>query len=215
MKRSLPSAINQTYENLDILVVGDGTEQDTVDAMAKVTDPRVRFVNLPHYPDYPPDPKAYWAVGGVPPLNWGLDNAKGEWVTMVGDDDALMLHHVKELLIAAIEQDVDYIYGRSAVYGAGNTATDEVCYGVLGSWPPAVASMGNGLWKSSIKHRYDVNAWMKGLPCDWEFVTRLLEDGVKFGWYPKATYKYYPNHGIPRIDPTYISDVLGILEEKK
>lgn len=210
MKRSLPSAMNQDYENLEILVVGDGTEQDTVDAMSQIDDPRIKFTNLPHYSNYPTDGLAYWAVGGVPPLNWALDQAQGEWITYLGDDDALMKHHVSALLEGAIEQDVDYIYGKSVVLGVGNTDKDEVIYGVLGRWPPEQAGMGMGLWKAEIKgqpslgYRFDIDSWKNARPCDWDFVYRMLNDGVRFGYIPRVTYKYYPNKGIPNVTPGYV-----------
>lgn len=202
IKRSLPSVMNQTYKNLEIIVVGDGTEQETVDAMAKITDPRVLFTNLPHYPDYPENGLAYWAVGGVPPLNWGLDQAKGEWLTYMGDDDAMIKDHIEVLLNGAFEKDVEYIYSKCVVVGVGNTEHDEVRYGVLGHWPPEVAGMGMGLWKASLPFRFDIGSWARGRPCDWDFVERMLNAGVRMGYIPKVTYKYYPNSGIPRVPVT-------------
>ena len=63
LARSLPSALNQTHADLDIHVVGDGADQATVDAMATVTDPRVRFTNIERQV-YPDDPIWAWNVRG-------------------------------------------------------------------------------------------------------------------------------------------------------
>src|ERR1035437_4734656 len=81
MDRSLPSAMGQTYSNLDIHVVGDGTDQETVDAMATVTDPRVRFTNITHQ-HYPEQNSFFaWCVSGTDAINYGLDTALGTWVS--------------------------------------------------------------------------------------------------------------------------------------
>src|ERR1700682_5918611 len=65
-ERSLPSVFNQTYTNFEIVVVGDGSTDDTAERFAKLDDTRVRFVNLPHQGVYPEDPTFRWMVAGTP-----------------------------------------------------------------------------------------------------------------------------------------------------
>lgn len=185
MNRSLPAALAQTYKNTEIFVIGDGTEQATVDAMETITDPRVFFINLPRS-TYPEDHHSFWQVGGVIPLNWGIDHARGDWLCMSGDDDAMLPNFVELLLNEAIAQDVDYIYGRVQVMSEFSS------HGYLGKWPPMMGQMSNGLWKKSLNYRYDPESWKKNLPCDWELITRMLDDGVKFGYIHQVVYQYYP-----------------------
>lgn len=189
MGRSLPSALNQTYPNIEILVVGDGTEQETVDFMAKVKDPRVSFTNLPR-PNYPTIKDAIWQVGGTYPINWGLDNAKGEWVTFLGDDDELRPEFVTTLLTLALAHDFDFVYGVAEL----RVIQDETMYwSYVGEYPPRMSGLvGSGLWKASMGYRYDTESWKKNLPCDWELYSRMLENNVRFGFTERIVYNYYP-----------------------
>lgn len=77
MNRSLPSALRQWYNNLEVVVVIDGpdpaTEQAVADAAA--LDSRVRSVALPRN------------MGGSDARNAGIQAARGEWIAFLDDDD--------------------------------------------------------------------------------------------------------------------------------
>src|ERR1017187_21210 len=90
ISRSLPSALAQTHSQIEVLVVGDGTDQGTCDDVMVLAseDSRVQFWNLPHA-QYPSDTVERWQVLGIEALNFGLDQARGEWVAALGDDDWL------------------------------------------------------------------------------------------------------------------------------
>jgi hypothetical protein len=48
LERSLPSVFGQTYERLDVIVVGDAVAPAVERAVAGVADPRLGFMNLPY-----------------------------------------------------------------------------------------------------------------------------------------------------------------------
>jgi glycosyltransferase involved in cell wall biosynthesis len=191
LSRSLPSALNQTYHDLDIHVVGDGATQAVVDAMATVTDPRVRFTNCPrqHYQD---DPYKAWLTSGSDAINHGLDTALGSWCCWLGDDDEFMPTYVERLLAAAEEQDVDAIYGRSEIIAPSGESR-----GFLGSWPPALGSQTNDLLWRRNDVRIDPECWTRGLPNDWLFWQDLMAAGLRFGFIPEVLLKYWPSNYIP------------------
>ncbi len=75
----LPSAIrsvlNQTYTNLELIVVDDNSPDDTRDVVASFGDPRIRYVrNEPNLKL----PRA---------LNRGFSLARGEYLTWTSDDN--------------------------------------------------------------------------------------------------------------------------------
>ena len=84
-ERALPSALTQTYERIEVIVVGDAAPDDARLAVEDHGDPRASFHNLPYRGPYPDDPAARWLVAGVPPYNAGVDGPPGAgsrpWMT--------------------------------------------------------------------------------------------------------------------------------------
>jgi glycosyltransferase involved in cell wall biosynthesis len=109
-ERSLQSCLDQTYRNIEIIVVGDACTDDTAKVMAEVTDPRVRFVNLEQRGEYPEDPHLRWMVAGTAPLNHALSIARGDFITHLDDDDEHASERVEVLLAAAVQSRCDLIY---------------------------------------------------------------------------------------------------------
>src|SRR5204863_9260495 len=71
-ERSIPSVLAQTYQNFEIVVVGDAAPEEAREAAESFGDPRKRFSNLPYRGPYPQDPEERWKVAGVPPYNEGV-----------------------------------------------------------------------------------------------------------------------------------------------
>jgi glycosyltransferase involved in cell wall biosynthesis len=73
--RAVRSALAQTLREIEIVVVIDGPDAATVDALREVGDERIRPVELP-------------ASGGAPNArNRGVDHALADWVAFLDDDD--------------------------------------------------------------------------------------------------------------------------------
>jgi glycosyltransferase involved in cell wall biosynthesis len=69
------SALNQTYPSVDVVVVIDGPDAATVDALNALAEPRLQVIALPEN------------VGGSEARNIGARAARGSWVAMLDDDD--------------------------------------------------------------------------------------------------------------------------------
>lgn len=108
--RSLRSCLEQTYRNIEIIVVGDACTDDTEKVMTEVSDPRVRFVNLNERGVYPDDPHLRWMVAGTAPLNHALSMARGDFITHLDDDDEHAPERVEVLLQALVQNRGDVIY---------------------------------------------------------------------------------------------------------
>lgn len=194
LERTLPSVFNQTLQDFEIHVIGDGTEQATVDAMEELCskDSRVRFTNLPHQ-EYPAGrTMARWAVIGLVSLNYGLDHALGDWIAVLADDDAWTPDHNEVLLNAALETGADHVYGISTGWNEREQSTGQV----WGSWPPGDGKLANGanLYKASLPYRYDTRCWVdRRRTGDADLWLRMIEGGVKFHFVPQIVHKYYPS----------------------
>lgn len=187
MERALPSVLGQTHRDLDIHVVGDGTEPATQAAIEALADPRVRFTNLPHAV-YPSDPEAHWRAIGYPVLNYGFGRARGDWVGALADDDAYPPDAIALLLEAAADQDAPFVYGRTEVVGHG-------MYGDRHDFTD-----GAFLFQRDLGLRYDEQAWRSGFPADYELRGRVLHQGsFPVAFVNRTVYRYWPAHKVPPV----------------
>lgn len=109
-ERSLRSCLDQTYRNIEIIVVGDACTDDTERMMATVSDSRVRFVNLKQRGEYPEDPHLRWMVAGTAAVNHALGMASGHFITHLDDDDEHAPERLEVLLKSLIEKRADLVY---------------------------------------------------------------------------------------------------------
>src|SRR5437870_3888913 len=110
VERCISSVLEQTYGNLELIVVGDHCTDDTADRVSRIDDPRLRFINLPERGTYPADPMLRWMVAGTPPLNHALSLARGHFVTHLDDDDAYARDRLEKLVAFAGAHQCDFVW---------------------------------------------------------------------------------------------------------
>ena len=75
MREAIDSALAQTYENIEVVVVNDGSRDDgATDAIARSYGDKIRYF-----------PKENGGVSSA--LNCGIRNATGEWISWLSHDD--------------------------------------------------------------------------------------------------------------------------------
>lgn len=192
MDRAVSSVIAQTVSDWECLVVGDGTEEETVVEMTDLTerDNRFKFWNLPHYP-YPDDWENKWGLLGLASLNFALDNAQGEWIAVLNDDDEWTPDHLEILYTEALTSGADHVYGMADTYKNGQSVNQ-----FYGAWPPGIAQFCNGanIYRAALGYRYDLRCREKGLNGDEDLWTRMISDGVKFHFVPRLVLHYHRNY---------------------
>lgn len=197
IERAVESARAQTYERLDILVVGDQTDDDTVQILAKIDDPRLRFVNLAHPGIYPVDPRLRGLVAGSTPMNVGIHLATGAWVASCDDDDELLPCHIEVLLGDAKRRRLEMVYSRFEVvdYPPPDAPPGtETSVQVGGSEPMrfAVVARGAVLYSLGLRFmKYESECWRIRDPADWNLWKRMLLAGVRIGFNEAVTYRYH------------------------
>jgi glycosyltransferase involved in cell wall biosynthesis len=75
VRRAVLSALDQTYSNLEIVVVVDGLDLDTVEELEMLQEPRLRVIALPEN------------AGPATARNIGVRESRGEWIAFLDDDD--------------------------------------------------------------------------------------------------------------------------------
>jgi hypothetical protein len=188
LERSLPSVLAQSYQHFEVVVVGDGCTDDTAERLARLGDPRVRFVNLPHHTVYPSDPAQRWMIIGAPAMNLGSELARGAWIAPLDDDDEFSPNHIAVLLEAAREGKHEMVYSKFA-------STAPYHESILGKYPPELGHfcLQAAMYMAELRFfEYDTRAWMLNEPGDWNLGRRMLEAGVRIGWVNQVLTTMHP-----------------------
>jgi glycosyltransferase involved in cell wall biosynthesis len=89
LMRTLRTVLWQQDVEMEVIVVDDGSVDDTQDAVAQLADPRIRYV------------RNRTAGGVAQARNRGAQEAEGEWIAFVDDDDLWAPAKLSEQLKAA------------------------------------------------------------------------------------------------------------------
>lgn len=175
---ALPSILGQSYSNLEVIVSGDSSPPETAAAIAEIDDPRVVYINRTIRGPYPEDPAKRWYPIGGPPFNDALAIARGRWIAVLGDDDAVRPNHTADLVAAAQEHRYEHCYGLQQV----NFAEGEPL--VIGEFPPRMGHWGlqSALYHSGLRYfESELSDAIYEEPSDWSKCRRMVRAGVRFG----------------------------------
>ncbi len=184
INRTIPSLLNQTYKNIEIVVIGDQCIDDTAYKIKKVLDPRVKFYDLPKRGKYPDNIRNRWFVQGTKPRNIGMTLASGLWFVFISDDEILYPHHIETLLTAGQKGNYEFI---SAAYEEEREGmVNKVLPLAFDLTKPNLICGGMQTWmyRSYLKiFKWNINSWRKtyNRPVDYDLVIRFNSCGVKMG----------------------------------
>lgn len=187
-ERAIPSVLRQTYQNFEIIVVGDHCTDNTEELLKKFKDKRIKFHNLPKRGEYPMNPDDRWLVAGVEPANKGIELCSGDWIAPLDDDDEFSEDHLETLLHYALKNNYEM------VYGVVEMEIEPGKWENVGSHPLKYGGICHlsVLYHSKLKFfKYDINAWKYGEPGDWNMWRRMKEAGVMIGFIDKVVGKHY------------------------
>lgn len=197
-ERTIPSILRQTYQNFEIIIVGDHCTDGTEISLQKFCDNRIKFYNLPERGNYPLNPAYRWMVAGSVPGNKCLDLCSGDWITLCDDDDEFLENHIEVLLNYALNNDYEMVYGKVKM---------EIKLGKwieLGSFPLKCGNISvvSVLYRSYLKFfRYDINSWKYMEPNDYNLWRRMKEAGVRIGFIDQVVSK----HHLEKQQPDYMN----------
>lgn len=193
-ERALPSALNQSHRNLEILLVVNSLNRDVLERckekVLQIDDSRVQVVEAWGLrPDEQPDIDS-WHASGNTEFNAGLEAASGSWVSPFAHDDLLTPTAIEKLLFHAQSTKSEVSYGDVEQIRHGETYLLECSY------PPVQGKFG---FQGSIRNRalnifrFNQNDVIYGMPNDWAVMWRMRQAGVRIGHFHEVTSVYYPS----------------------
>jgi glycosyltransferase involved in cell wall biosynthesis len=118
---ALPAALGQEDVDVEVVVVDDGSSDETTERLAELTDPRLRIVRHAE------------SRGVARARNAGIAIARGEWLAFLDDDDVWSPRKLRLQLDAAEAAAAPFVYG-----GAAAVAEDRSWLYSLAPTDPAV-----------------------------------------------------------------------------
>jgi len=180
MGRTIPSLLQQSHQEIEVIIVGDGTPLDLWRKLEGLRDPRIRLRRLRRRTRYPKDPLALWMVAGWRARNTGARMATGDWILWISDDDIFPERAIEALLdVARRSPSIDLVSGvqQAGLHRPSRITMENTTHGL----PLNVIGMPL-LCRASLKaFRWNRHSWRKSWnrPCDFDLLERMGRAGVK------------------------------------
>lgn len=207
LERAITSVLNNTYKNLELIVIDDASTDNSSDIALKYQQQDDRIILLHH-------PKNLGA--GISRKD-GIESSKGDYICFCDSDDTLQPKHIQNLVEASIENDADIV---TSGYMVVNGDTDEFMENRKVDKVEILEGNNKyAILKADILRFLNPSLVRRGL---WSKVTystrRYIEDSptlIKLLWYankrvvlPESTYLYYQNSGSLTHENDLFKDVL-------
>ena len=100
IKRAVQSVLNQTYSNFEIIIINDGSENqyDSIYRDLESLDTRITYYKKKN-------------GGASSARNYGVLHARGNYISFLDADDALLPNFLEEALSILIEEGADFVIG--------------------------------------------------------------------------------------------------------
>lgn len=168
---AIQSALRQTFQDFEYLVIGDGCTDDSEQVVASFRDPRLRWHNLPTN-----------SGSQSAPNNQGLELARGEFIAYLGHDDVWYPTHLEKLVQTLDETQSDWAHALTVMIGPPGSNVSRL----IGLAPPGTSPDNMLFMTSAVMHKRalvsQIGKWKDyrtlELPPDREYHTRAAKSGA-------------------------------------
>lgn len=193
LERCLRSILDQTYQNLECVVVDGASQDDSLAILQRLTESesRLRYISEPDH-------------GEVFAVNKGIDLARGEILGFQASDDyyvsdaveksvAFLLSHPEFIGVSADARYIDEKgndLARGVVTYRGRMARDTIKRLIVLRHKSCPVLHGSFFgWRERMLRHGKLDPNFSVTP-DWEFYLRLLKAGERIGCLPRVHYRY-------------------------
>ena len=205
--RCIKSVLEQTYQNIEHIVVDGASDDETDDVVASFNDTRLKYFKL----------ESNWPIAKT--INYGVELSKGQFITFLDSDDEYLPTKVEKQLnkMLTLPEDYGMVYCWMTYYDEktmaidrihnpqlrGNVSADVVAKPIVSGTPTFFfrkhAFISIGGWKDKEEI---------GIVSDWELAARFCQKW-KVDFVPESLINVYINHGEVRMSNNeYYEDLL-------
>lgn len=209
--RALKSVLNQTYSNLEIIIIDDNIESQyskyIYKLLNKINDNRIIYYKNKNN------------IGPAKSKNKGLRKANGKLVAFLDDDDVLTPKSI-ELKVNRIKKskfkNIGLVYGWAESRFEDNTYINEYKYKYNGNCLDSalyqcIAATSQWLCFKDVVEKIGGFSNIVANE-DWEFIFKLIGNGYSIDYVPYITNIYYEHLGDERMSVGNIRNLKGMME---
>jgi glycosyltransferase involved in cell wall biosynthesis len=199
VERAINSVLSQTYKNIELIIIDDGSSDNTEAVVRNLcdADARIKYKKISRLQyRYPNKAIYHWFTGSTVAANAGLKLCSGLWIARLDDDDEWTNDHLQKLLKFA--QNGNYEFVSSAI----RFFEGDKCWDVHTSDDPrdktGVGAMQTWLYRNYLKKfKYNINCWRKDYfkVNDTDLAERFYLSRVRIGFLPEVTALIKPRPG--------------------
>lgn len=187
LEQTLASALGQTYPNVEIIVVNDGsTDPEAVALFNSLADPRVKTCSTPNQ--------------GLPMArNTGICLASGDYILPLDADDLISSTYVEEAVrVMEAKPEVGIVYAHACFFGEVNAYWDLPAFDqtdfLTGNCIFACAMFRKADWTAAGGYKADMRQGLE----DYDFWLSLVAMGRQVVRLPEVHF-FYRKHGVSMI----------------
>lgn len=167
LKEAVESALNQTYSNIEIVIINDGStdESDSIGRELSELHKSIRYISQKNN-------------GIIKTRNKGIAESRGDFIVFLDADDYLEKNYITAALEVASQKKVGVVYTDYIMFDAKNEESNFPEYSLEQLKNHNYIHMSSLLSRAAVgAHRFDEG--MKELSHeDWDFFLSLCMDGV-------------------------------------
>lgn len=111
IERAVMSVLNQTYKDLELIVVDDCSKDNTVEVLKSIKDDRFKIIELEKN------------SGACVARNVGVENAQGDYIAFQDSDDEWLLDKLEKQMAIFEKEKVDLVFCAFNRFGLGKNLT--------------------------------------------------------------------------------------------
>lgn len=157
LKESIESVLNQTYQNIELIIVNDGSADSCESIIKSYDDKRITYVPIEH-------------SGQLAALSAGLKRANGQFITRVDSDDIIDSKYIETCVNEMIQNpSLDFVYTDFVLIDGKGKSMEKIQFRDFKNWKDVINSVFMG-FSSTIP---DVAFWKK------EYIENVMKNYVE------------------------------------